>query len=98
MNDENTTNLFSFTAKIGKNGLIELPLKELQKIYDEGYSEIKITVYGDARKAAENEGFDIELFEEIKTVQSLPDSVVFNFLKTKGILSNSDFNKRFQRL
>ena len=40
---------------------------------------------------------DSELFLKIKTVQSLPDDVVHEFLKSKGKLSSTDFKNRVLR-
>jgi len=36
-----------------------------------------------------------QLFEKIKSIQSLPDDIVRNFLKSKGNLSNTKFKNKF---
>ncbi len=42
---------------------------------------------------------DLELFREIKIIQSLPDEVVIDFLKSKGKLYSTNFkNKIFQNV
>jgi hypothetical protein len=38
---------------------------------------------------------DGTLFGIIKNIQSLPDEIVFQFLKSKGTLNNSDFKYLF---
>jgi hypothetical protein len=38
---------------------------------------------------------DSTLFGIIKNIQSLPDEIVYQFLKSKGILNNSDFKYLF---
>lgn len=44
--------------------------------------------------ASEKE-IDNKLFEKIKTIQSLPDDVVHNFLKSKGSLRFTRFKNKF---
>ena len=38
---------------------------------------------------------DAATVEKIKTLQSLPEEVVINFLKSKGSLASSDFKNKF---
>ncbi|MCL4550980.1 MAG: hypothetical protein M1495_20705 [Bacteroidetes bacterium] len=40
---------------------------------------------------------DRELFLKIKSVQSLPDDVVYEFLKSKGKLHSTDFKSKILR-
>ena len=94
MNNNNQTKLFSYNTDIPDNGKINIPSERFIELKEKGFSEIQISVYGNARKAAIEMGYDLELFEKIRSIQSLPENVVFDFLKTRGILFKSKFEKR----
>ena len=96
MNSEKNSELFSFESEITDNGEVIFPAEKLKQIKNKGYSKIKISVFGDAKKAAVDTGINPILFEKIQSMQSLPQIVVFDFLKSKGSLRNSDFTKRIE--
>jgi len=94
MYEENLSKLLSFETKIKSDGSVDLPAEKLKKLFDNGYCEIKIDIYGETIKAVENSGLDINLFNQIKFIQKLPDNVVLNFMKSKGSLVNSNIQAR----
>lgn len=94
MNDENLSKLLCFETVIKDDGTIEIPQNELFELKYKGFSNIEIRVYGNSIKAAHEKKFDLKIFEQIKTVQSIPDAVVYDFLNSKGKFSESDFVKR----
>lgn len=94
MNEENLSKLLSFETKIKSDGSVDLPAEELKNLFNNGFREVKIDIYGETIKAVENSGLDINLFNQIKFTQKLPDNVVLNFLKSKGSLVNSNIQSR----
>lgn len=94
MNDEKYSPLFSIETKIGKDGEIKIPEENLLSLQEKGFSEIKIVVYADPKKLAESLAFDTVLFDKIREVQSLPGSIVLDFLTSKGKLANHNFESR----
>ena len=68
-------------------------LKELKK---QGFEEIKITIEGSSINLLKKAGFNIKLFEQIKTKQDLPDWVVYDLIESSGKLKGTDFNVRLK--
>ncbi len=97
MNEENLSKLFSFETNIKNDGSVELPIEEFKKLFNQGFREIKIDIYGTVSQALHNSKLDINLFNQVKLKQQLPDTVVLNFLKSKGSLTNSDIKKRIYK-
>lgn len=91
MNDEMKTEVFSFYAEIDSEGELKIPKEKLKTLRQKGFKEVLVNIYGSARDAAENTGLDVQTFDKIKNVQSLPDLVVLDFIKSKGSLKNSGF-------
>ena len=94
MNDEKYSELFSFESKIEDDGNIKIPKEKFLSLKQTGFTEMKVVVYGDSKKLAENLGYDSNLFDAIKNMQSLPDSVVLEFLSSKGKLKGPSFKTR----
>lgn len=94
MNDDAISKLLSFNTEIKNDGTIEYPIEKFKKLSEQGFEKIKICVYGDSKNVALQIGINAELFEKIKSIQSLPDLVVLDFLKSKGSLTNSNFKER----
>ena len=94
MNEENLSELFSFESDIDEDGNIKIPKDKFASFKQKGFSQIKINVYADSKKLAENLGYDSNLFDEIKNMQSLPDSVVLDLLMCKGKLTGRNFENR----
>lgn len=88
------TKIFSFYSEINQEGELKIPKEELKSLREKGFNEVLVNVYGSARDAAANAGMDIQTFDKIKNVQSLPDSVVLDFLKTKGSLKDGGFKNK----
>jgi len=42
-----------------------------------------------------NEIKDKTLFEKIKSLQSLPDEIIYDFLSSKGLLRTTNFKSKF---
>jgi hypothetical protein len=64
-------------------------LSSLERIKMAGYKNMIVEIYGDSRRSAGEEKLDLELFDKIRLVQSLPADVVFDLMKVKGKLINS---------
>ena len=94
MNEEKLSELFSFESKIDDDGNIKIPKDKLDSFKQKGFSQVKITVHADSKKLAENLGYDSNLFDEIKNMQSIPDSVVLDLLSSKGKLTGHNFENR----
>ncbi|OGU33992.1 MAG: hypothetical protein A2068_09640 [Ignavibacteria bacterium GWB2_35_6b] len=94
MIDENLTELRSFNIDLRKNKNLEIVSDEINKLIDSGFKTVTVKIYGSSKDAAVNLGNDKSLFENIKNVQSLPDNVVYDFLKSRGSLADSDLMKR----
>ena len=94
MNEDNLSELFSFETNIDDDGNVKIPMDKFVSYKQKGFSEIKIVVYADSKKLAENLGYNSKLFEEIKNMQSLPDSVVLDLLICKGKLSGKNFENK----
>ncbi len=68
-------------------------VKDLKK---EGFEEIEITIQGSTKNKLKKAGFNIKLFERIKTKQDLPDWVVYDLIESSGKLKDTDFNRRLK--
>jgi len=68
-------------------------LKDLKK---QGLEEIKITIEGSSNNLLKKAGFNIKLFERIKTKQDLPDWVVYDLIESSGKLKGTHFNSRIK--
>jgi hypothetical protein len=88
MNEDKYSEIISFDSKIKENGEIEIPRDKLLAVLQKGYKDIKVYIFGDSKKTAIELGYDVNLFDRIKEIQSIPDSVVLGFLKAKGSLFN----------
>ena len=75
------------------SGKISVLVKDFKK---QGFEEIKITIEGSAKNILKKAGFNIKLFERIKTKQDLPDWVVYDLIESSGKLKGTDFNERLK--
>ncbi len=96
MNNENLTNIFSFESSIGDDGNIQIPLEKLKEIKENGFEKVQVVLFGSAENAVAEKGHDPNLFRKIKEIQTLPDSVILDFLNSKGKLANSKFEERIK--
>lgn len=96
MDKENLTNLYSFDSEIKETGEILYPIAKLKELNEKGFKNIHVVVLGSAEKAVSENGLDISLFNKIKELQVLPDSVVADFLSSKGVLYSSDIAARIE--
>ncbi len=94
MNDDNYSEILSFKSKIYETGEIEIPREKLLSVLQKGYKEIRVYILGDSKKTAIELGYDVKVFDRIKEVQSIPDSVVLGFLKAKGSLFKAKIEGR----
>ena len=62
----------------------------------QGFEEIKITIKGSSNNLLEKAGFNIKLFEQIKTRQDLPDWVVYDLIESSGKLKDTHFERRLK--
>lgn len=97
MNKENLSKLLSIEAKINIDGSFDIPNNLLKDLANNGFSNVIVEVFGDAKHAASHANIDIGLFERIKYEQDIPETVVFDFLSSKGKMSSSDFDKRITK-
>ncbi len=93
MNDKSIIPLLSFQSKINHKGEIAIPAEELKKLYSKGYSHIKVELFGSYLNACDEKGIDKIFFAQVKSIQSLPEKVVFDFLQTKGTMQSAVFSE-----
>lgn len=94
MDEEKVTKVYNFETTIDEEGNIVLPKDELIKIREKGFENVNVVVFGSINKAVTLKGIDIDLFQRIRDMQTLPDTVVLDFLSVKGTLSQSNFEER----
>ena len=66
----------------------------LMQLKKQGFEEIRITIEGSSNNLLKNAGFNINLFERIKTTQDLPDWVVYDLMESSGKLKGTHFDER----
>lgn len=96
MIDELNTHLFSFDTEIDENGNIKIPMEKFLDLKSKGFHKIKIDVSGSTNMALDILNIDSEIFASIKKMQTLPDTIVLNFLQSKGVLHKTDFRERIK--
>ncbi len=96
MIDELNTHLFSFETSIDEIGEIKIPKEKMIDLKRKGFPKVKIDVSGSTAMAINLLDIDEELFNSIKKTQSLPDTIVLNFLQSKGVLNQAGFIERMQ--
>lgn len=94
MNDENLTVIYKFEAKLDSKGEFNIPKEEIKSLYEKGFKNVEVLILGSSLSAAESSGIDINLYNNIKTRQSLPDTVVLDFLSIKGKLAGTDYKNK----
>lgn len=98
MNDEKISEINSFVVNLEKNKKFEISTEDVNKLIDNGFSDVTIKIFASSKKAAINLGINKALFENIQNVQSLPDFAIYNFLKSKGkLFDNNIINKSFEK-
>lgn len=70
----------------------------LMDLKKQGFDEIKITIEGSLNNLVKNAGFNIKLFERIKTTQNLPDWVVYDLIESCGKLKGTLFNRQLKNV
>lgn len=88
MDKDKLSQIFSFESEIKPNGELSLPKKELETLRENGFDKVTVVLLGSAEDAADLSGLSRETFQKIKKIQSLPDSVVLDFLNSKGTLKD----------
>lgn len=96
MNKENLTAVFNFETEITKNGEMNLPIEKLRELYAKGFKKVNVVFFGSSEEAAADMDLDLELFNKIKDLQGLPDTVVLDFLTSKGALKDSKIEERIK--
>lgn len=96
MTDETLTDVLKFQSEIDEKGNIQIPQEKLKQLHDKGFKKVQVVIFGSAKDAASEKGIDEESFELIRELQSLPDSVVLDFLHARGRLSKSDIKERIK--
>jgi len=71
-------------------------LNLLMELKKQGFEEIKITIEGSSNNRVKNAGFNIKLFERIKTTQDLPDWVVYDLIESSGKLKGTYFDRELK--
>ena len=88
-----TNNLPKPMLPIDGKPILEYTLKLLKK---HGIEEVKITIEGSSNDLVKNAGFNIKLFERIKTQQDLPDWVVYDLIESSGKLKGTHFDRQLK--
>lgn len=91
---KNLTEIFSID--INSESEIENLQKKIEELKSTGIKKFTIKIFGEPDAALQNKGIDAELFGAIKDKQALPDEVVLAFLKCKGSLNDSKFERRIK--
>lgn len=97
MIDENLTAVLNFESSINENGELDLPADKLAELHTKGFEKVNVVIFGSSVNAVNAKGMDVELFKKIKKLQTLPDTVVLDFLSCKGGLTNSDIKSRIEK-
>ena len=71
-------------------------LNLLMELKKQGFEEIKITIEGSSNNLLKKAGFNIKLFERIKTTQDLPDWVVYDLIESSGKLKGTYFDRELK--
>jgi len=90
MNDDSLSKIFSFETTINENGDINIPFNNLKNLFQNGYRNVTVEIYGDSQRAIEISENDISVFNKIISIQSLPQNDVLGFLNSKGSLNEDD--------
>jgi len=96
MDKENQTAVFNCDVEINENGEINLPSEKLKELHSKGFKKVSIVFFGSSEKAVAEKNLDIDLYNRIKDLQRLPDTVILDFMTSKGVLKNSDIQKRIE--
>lgn len=94
MSEESLSVIHKFETELRNDGSIEIPKDELKPLYDKGFRNINVVILGSSLSAVNSSGIDNNLFNNIKEMQTLPDSVVLDFLRIKGKLENKNFERK----
>src|SRR5690554_3686820 len=94
MNEENLSLIHKFDSKIDTDGSFNIPKDELKQLYDKGFRDIQVVILGSSISAVRRSGINDDLFKNIKERQALPDSVVLDFLRIKGILADTNYKNK----
>ncbi len=95
MNEGNNFQLISFESEIDAEGNLSLPRDLLISLRKKGIIKIKVDIKNIYNLNEKTEGISKTVFNKICEVQSLPGSVVYGFLNTKGNLKDKHFADRF---
>lgn len=96
MDKENLTAIFNYESEIGENGEVNFPAEKLKELHDKGFKKVNIVFFGSSENAASELDIDLDMFNKIKDLQGLPDTVVLDFLTVKGALKNSKIEERIE--
>ena len=91
MAKNNLIEIYSSDSEIYGDGNLKLFSDELIKLRSQGFKNVRMVLLFDPL-SAENKNIDKELFSTIKLKQTLPDEVIYQFLKNKGSLAGKEFN------
>ena len=96
MNKDNSTAVFNFEAEIDVNGEINFPTEKLKELRKKGFKKVSIVFFRSSEEAVANMNLNLELFNKIRGLQGLPDTVVLDFMVSKGVLSDSKIEERIK--
>ncbi len=94
MDDEKLTKIFNYESEIEDDGSIKIPKEDIKLLKQKGYNKLHVVLFGSALDAADDQGIDMISFGKIRDLQTLPETVVLDFLKMKGKLNNTNFSER----
>ena len=96
MNDDNLSVILRFESSITQDGLLELNTERFKQLREKGFDKVEVIILGASETAVVNKGFDVELYKNIRNMQTLPDSVVLDFLQCKGSLRKTNIKDRIE--
>ncbi len=90
--------ILQFETEIDEDGNIHYSQEEFRKLKQVGFEKVTIKIFGLSKKAARSLNFDSELFETIKEKQGLPESVVLEFLNSKGSIKSETLKNKLTNI
>lgn len=96
--DDIQSKILEFETEIDENGNIVYSKDHLKKLRESGYKNVTIKIFGSSKNAARSLNLNLKKFEQIKIMQNLPDSVVFDFLRSKGSVKSEELKSKLKAL
>ncbi len=96
--DEIQSEIFEFETEIDEKGNIQYSKDQLKRLKDSGFKNVTIKIFGSSKNAASSLNLDLEKFEQIKKMQDVPESVVLDFMRSKGSVKSEELKSKLKAL